>query len=39
MNSAAHRSQMLNPSNDKMGVGIKPDDGTLWATAIFCDSA
>lgn len=39
MDSSAHRSQMLNPSNDKMGVGIKPDNGTLWATAIFCDSA
>lgn len=39
LNSSAHRSQMLNPANDKMGIGIKPDDGTLWATAIFCDSA
>ena len=39
MDSSAHRSQMLNPSNDKMGIGIKPDGGTLWATGIFCDSA
>jgi uncharacterized protein YkwD len=39
MDSSIHRSQMLNPANDKMGIGIKVENGKLWSTGIFCDSA
>ena len=35
MASDGHRANILNPSFDRMGIGIVQDGGTFWVTVVF----
>lgn len=38
MHSEGHRANILNPSFDKVGIGLKKLDGKLWVCVRFIDT-